>query len=98
MKALCLTVILANIFLLMWEYRSSSVTENNTSPEQKAIYGREQIFLVHELKKLPRDQVPVATAKPMRELQPVIINLSHDINDTAPLKAGERNENSQIMP
>jgi hypothetical protein len=96
MKALCLTVILANIFLLLWEYRSGGVTENKASQEQRAIYGKEEIFLLNELKKLP--QVPVASAKLMREPQPAIINPSHDINDTAPLKTGEQKESSQIMP
>lgn len=92
MKTLCLTVILANIFLLMWEYRSGGFTENKVSPEQHATYGKEQIFLLHELKKQPQ---PPAALKPIRDIQPSLFNLSNDIKDI-PLKAGEQNENPQI--
>jgi hypothetical protein len=50
MKILCLLVILANIFLLMWEYRNGAFTAQKENLEQHAIIGKEQIFLVHELK------------------------------------------------
>lgn len=58
MKILCLLVILANIFLLMSEYRNGNFTAHKTRPEQHAIYGKEQILLVHELKKEPHSSLP----------------------------------------
>jgi hypothetical protein len=58
MKILCLLVLLANILLLMWEYRSGAFTAHKENTEQHVIYGKEQIFLVHELKKEPHPLLP----------------------------------------
>lgn len=58
MKILCLLVILANIFLLMWEYRSGAFTAHNEKPEQQTSYGQDQILLLHELKKQPHSLLP----------------------------------------
>jgi hypothetical protein len=58
MKILCLLVLLANIFLLMWEYRSGAFTAHKEKPEQQAIKGKEQILLLRELKKEPHSLLP----------------------------------------
>ena len=42
----------------MWEYRSGAFTSHKENPEQQAIKGKEQIFLVHELKKEPPSLLP----------------------------------------
>lgn len=58
MKILCLFVILANIFLLMWEYRNGAFTARKETLEQHAIIGKEQIFLVRELKTGSHSSLP----------------------------------------
>jgi hypothetical protein len=51
MKILCLFVLIANIFLLMWEYRGGAFATHKKNPEQQVIKGKEQILLLRELKK-----------------------------------------------
>jgi hypothetical protein len=58
MKTLCLLVMLANIFLLFWEYRSGAFTTPKEQPAQHDIAGKERIFLVHELKQVPPPMSP----------------------------------------
>jgi hypothetical protein len=58
MKILCLLVLIANIFLLMWEYRSGAFTAPKKTPEQQLIKGKEQIYLLSELKKKPQPLLP----------------------------------------
>jgi hypothetical protein len=58
MKILCLLVLLANIFLLMWEYRSGAFTVHKGNPEQQVIKGKEQILLLRELKKETHSSLP----------------------------------------
>jgi hypothetical protein len=71
MKILCLLVILANIFLFLWEYRTGALTTRKENPEQLAINGREPILLLQELKKgthaLPpslNQSLPLDSTKP----------------------------------
>ncbi|MEQ1543476.1 hypothetical protein [Methyloglobulus sp.] len=58
MKILCLLVLLANIFLLTWEYRSGALTTHKESPEEQALKGKEQILLIRELKKETHSSLP----------------------------------------
>ncbi len=50
MKILCILVVLANLFLLMWEYRSGAFTQKKSSQEQHLIIGKEPIILLDEVK------------------------------------------------
>lgn len=58
MKILCLLVVLANIFLLMLEYRSGAFTVDKKNAEQQIITGKEQILLLRELKKESQTLLP----------------------------------------
>ncbi|MSS75679.1 MAG: hypothetical protein EXR90_01965 [Methyloglobulus sp.] len=58
MKILCLLTLLANIFLLSWEYRNGAFSTHNESTEQHAIKEKEHIFLVGELKKESHSLLP----------------------------------------
>jgi hypothetical protein len=58
MKILCLLVILANIFLLTWEYKNGTFLSRKENPEQHAIKGKETILLLHELKKETHSVLP----------------------------------------
>jgi hypothetical protein len=78
MKILCLLVILANIFLLMSEYRNGDFTAHKAKPEQQPIYGKEKIFLLHELKKEPQPSLP----KPNQEISLDTPSLVNDIKET----------------
>lgn len=78
MKILCLLVILANIFLLMSEYRNGDFTAHKTKPGQHAIYGKGQILLLHELNKEPHPSLP----KPNQETSLSAPGLVNDIKET----------------
>jgi hypothetical protein len=57
MKILCLLAILANICLLLWEYRNGAFNVGQADQGQPVISGKEQIFLSRELGKgLPHSQ------------------------------------------
>lgn len=58
MKTLCLLIVLANIFVLMWEYRNGAFIDRKASQEQPATYGKEQIVLLGEQKKGPQPPLP----------------------------------------
>ena len=77
MKILCLLVILANIFLLMWEYRNGAFSAHKENPGQHLIYGKEQIFLLHELNKEPQSALP----KPNKKTQLGAPIPNNDIKD-----------------
>lgn len=64
MKILCLIVILANIVLLMWEYRNGAFDARKATPEQAAIVGTEQIILSHEQKKESQPPFPAPQQLP----------------------------------
>ncbi|WP_411728349.1 hypothetical protein [Methyloglobulus sp.] len=78
MKILCLLVILANIILLMSEYRNGNFTAHKTRPGQHAIYGKEQILLIRELKKEPQPSLP----KPNQETSLSAPSLVNDTKET----------------
>jgi hypothetical protein len=63
MKILCLLIVLANIFLLMWEYRAGAFTDRKTSQEQPALAGKEQILLVGEQIKPSQPQTAQSESK-----------------------------------
>lgn len=50
MKMLCLLVILTNIFVFLWEYRSGALMPTKETSEQSLAKGKEQIFLISETK------------------------------------------------
>lgn len=58
MKILCLIIFSANICVLIWEYRSGAFTSQANIPEQHVLAGKEQIFLVTELKNKPQPYLP----------------------------------------
>ncbi len=58
MKILCLLVVLANIFVLMWEYRNGAFIDRKASEGQPATYGKDQIVLLGEQKKGPQSPLP----------------------------------------
>jgi hypothetical protein len=58
MKILCLLTLLANIFLLSWEYRNGTFSTHKESPEQQAVKGKEPILLLQELKKETHSVLP----------------------------------------
>lgn len=58
MKILCLLVVLANIFLLLWEYRAGAFTIRKDNVELQAINGREPILLAHEMIKKSQPLLP----------------------------------------
>lgn len=66
MKILCLLVILANLFLLMWEYKSGAFTIRKNSGEQ-VIQGQEPIRLAREL---PKAKVPNVSQPALNQLTP----------------------------
>ncbi|MEQ1557649.1 MAG: hypothetical protein ABL933_01750 [Methyloglobulus sp.] len=66
MKILCLLVILANLFLLMWEYKSGAFTTHKNSGEE-VIQGQELIRLAREL---PKAKVPNASQSALNQLTP----------------------------
>lgn len=63
MKILCILVVLANIFLLMWEYRSGAFAQHQPNQEQHLNNGKEQIILWDETK----TQRPLTNLKPESE-------------------------------
>ena len=58
MKVLCLLTLLANIFFLMWEYRSGAFTSHKKVSEPHAIEGKEKILLISELKTESQTALP----------------------------------------
>lgn len=91
MKILCLLVILANIFLLMSEYRNGNFTAHKTKPGQHAIYGKDQILLSHELKKEPQSSLP----KPNQETS---LSAPSLVNDTEETQRNTENADNTINP
>lgn len=78
MKILCLLVILANIFLLIWEYSFGETNASKATQEQTAIIGKEPIVLSHEQKMKPRSSLPI----PTRKVQLDVAKPSSYINET----------------
>jgi hypothetical protein len=64
MKILCLTIILVNIILLMWEYRGGAFESHKPAQEQTALVGTDRIFLAHEQKKGSHPTLPTPTPPP----------------------------------
>lgn len=58
MKILCLIVILANIVLLLLEYRDGAFVSQKAITGQTAMVGTEQILLSHEQKKESQPVLP----------------------------------------
>ncbi|MBK8814022.1 MAG: hypothetical protein IPN42_00165 [Methylococcaceae bacterium] len=50
MKILCLLIILANVCVLLWEYRSGAFTQHKESHQQEIATGKESIMLWDEVK------------------------------------------------
>lgn len=69
MKILCLLVVLANIFLLMLEYRSGAFTADKKNAEQQIIKGKEQILLLRELKKDSHALLPKTNQETQGDLE-----------------------------
>ncbi len=85
MKILCLLVLLANIFLLIWEYRGGAFTAHKENPEQGAVKGKEDILLLRELKKETHSALPTINQEThMDILKPDsrIIEIQGDIEQT----------------
>jgi hypothetical protein len=94
MKILCLLILLANIFLLMWEYRSGTFTTDKKNSEQQIIKGKEQILLLRELKKEPQPLLPdrnqekqMDLYKPDSQIREMQDNIEH--TNTATTKQAE---------
>ena len=73
MKTLFFLLALANVALLMWEYKAGAFISVNETSEQNMGAGQEQIQLVSELKNIPQAIAP----SPALE-QPVAENTSID--------------------
>jgi hypothetical protein len=87
MKILCLLVILANIFLLLSEYRKGGGMAHKTKPEQHSGYGKEQILLLHELKKAPQSSSP-------RPNQETSLNAPGPVNDIKETLRNKENDDT----
>jgi hypothetical protein len=81
MKILCLLVVLANILLFMWEYRSGAFLTHGKDIEQPLISGAEPIILLGELKSLPTN---VDQAMPLNEGKPDNITKESHANGVTP--------------
>ena len=55
-KLLCLLIILANLSLLLWEYRSGGFADKEQPTEVQEVSGKEQIILLGEIKAQPQLQ------------------------------------------
>jgi hypothetical protein len=70
MKVLCLSLFLANLSLILWEYRSGAFTKQTENQMHYAIAGKEQIFLAHELNN--KAVAPPPKAEPLPATYPYI--------------------------
>ena len=61
---LCLLVLLANIFLLLWEYRTGAFSSTTNASEQQVLQGNEPIVLLEELPEESNTLPTVASPKP----------------------------------
>ena len=73
MKILFFLVVIANVALFMWEYKTGAFVSITETSEQNAGSGQEQILLVSELKNIPQTVIPVAVSE-----QTVAANVSTD--------------------
>jgi hypothetical protein len=64
MKILCLLTLLANIFLLSWEYRTGAFSIRKENSEQLTIKGKEHIFLIGELNQQSHSLLPNVIQNP----------------------------------
>lgn len=72
MKILLFLVALANIGLLMWEYKQGAFAPAIVSAEQQISPDQERILLVSELKEPPRPQAAEPKPEPAAALAPTI--------------------------
>ena len=80
MKTLCFLVVLANISLLLWEYRIGKLTTRLESTKQPTAIGYEKIYLVDELK----NQSKVESPKPSKEEPLNTINPDRNVDEAPP--------------
>jgi hypothetical protein len=69
MKILYLLIILANIFVFLWEYRNGAFTDKSTSQAQAAVYNEKIILLSEQIQ-----QLQPALPKQTQEEQPDQLN------------------------
>jgi len=80
MKILCFLVVLANISLLLWEYRIGKLTTHLERSNQLVTIGNEKIYLVDELK----NQTNVGSPKPSKEEPLNTINPDRNVGEVPP--------------
>jgi hypothetical protein len=100
MKILCLLVLLANIFLLMLEYRNGAFTSHKENSEQHAIKGKEQILLLRELKKKPHSSLSNPNQKTVLDaakLDNYINETQRHLNNTNTISRTYPTESSKIQ-
>jgi hypothetical protein len=93
MKILCLLVVLANIFVFFWEYRSGAFLTKQAT-EQPLIEGKEAIVLVQELKKPP---TPTTSTKPPKSASG-IIQLQQEIENPGYSRPDQTPEPTEPQP
>ena len=73
MKILFFLVVIANVALFMWEYKTGAFVPVTETSEQNADSDQEQILLVSELKNVPQAITPAPVSEqPVTEmLQPM---------------------------
>ena len=87
----------------MWEYRNGAFTSHKENPEQHAIKGKEQIFLVHELKKEPQSLLPTINQesqtdayKPDNQIKEMQDNIERTNTSTTRLLKSSCPENNPV--
>jgi len=64
MKILFFLVVIANVALFMWEYKTGAFVPVTETSEQNADLDQEQILLVSELKNIPQAIAPAPVSEP----------------------------------
>ncbi len=98
MKLLCLTVILANVTVFLWEYRSGAFETAEKYPAPPPTTIIEPIVLVSEIKSNPATSIN-PTSSPAQN--PLTIEQPTDKNKAATVKPDNRNNQdvkNQLLP